>query len=441
MSELTQILLADARESLLKRVASQRQEAETKERVLERSLCFWLEIDRLAGETASLDTFFGAVVKATSQQDNRPIAALGLGLSYYRTQGNVLLPAMEQTFVDRLGWQIGCTPRMNGQLQPFCLDSMALFGLTLGAVGFDETVRTELARWLGEFLEESYNRRNIMDWERALLSSISQLLPLEKVLAMPDGSNCSETRLVLARRTALKTISQVSDAHTLLQILKTGEDNAQGFGPTAFRLSALEVISQESPVSGPATWTIERVVELLRRFPRALERWTWEDTPMTSKQGAQARQWHIDHEYHVQNLLWGVMGPIFPDMEDEFYTEPIGQKHPRADLGIPSLGLVVEAKFLRASDKPQKVIEEIAADVSFYRAQGSKWQHIIPFIWDDGRRSEAHDTIEQGLAKLDGIAGTVIISRPGKMVDAIPTATVATPQPATPSAPPPASSV
>lgn len=435
MSELTQILLADARESLLKRVASSRQEAETKERVVERSLCFWLEIDRLVGETASLDAFFGDVMKATSQQDNRPIAALGLGLSFYRTQGKALLPAMEQTFVDRLRWQIGCTPRMNGQLQPFCLDSLALFGLTLGAVGFDETLKTELARWLGEFLEESYSRRNIMGWERAILSSISQLLPLEIVLAMPNGSNCSETRLVLARRTALKTVAQVSDAHALLQTLKTGEDNTQGFGPTAFRLSALEVISQESPVSGPATWTIERVVELLRRFPRALERWTWEDTPMTSKQGAQARQWHIDHEYHVQNLLWGVLGPIFPDMEDEFYTEPIGQKHPRADLGLPSLGLVIEAKFLRASDKPQKVIEEIAADVSFYRAQGSKWQHIIPFIWDEGRRSEAHDTIEQGLAKLDGIAGTVIISRPGKMVDAIPTSTVATPQPSTPSAP------
>jgi len=441
MSELTQILLADARELLLKRVASYRQEAETKGRVLERSLCFWLEIDHLAGETDTLDAFVDAVMKATSQQDNRPIAALGLGLFLYRARGKDFSPGMEETFAERLRWQIGCTPRMNGQLQPFCLDSLALFGLALGAVGLDETLKTDLARWLGEFLDESYSRRNIMDWERALLSSITQLLPVQKMLAMPGGSNCSETRLVLSRRTTLKAIGQVSDAHSLLQFLKTGEDTQQGFGPTAFRLSALEVISQESPVSGPATWTVERVLELLRRFPRALERWTWEDTPMTSKQGAQARQWHIDHEYHVQNLLWSVLGPIFPDMEDEFYTEPIGQKHPRADLGLPSLGLVIEAKFLRASDKPQKVIEEIAADVSFYRAQGSKWQHIIPFIWDEGRRSEAHDTIQQGLAKLDGIAGTVIISRPGKMVNATPTATGATAQPSTPSAPSPASSV
>ena len=61
-----------------------------------------------------------------------------------------------------------------------------------------------------------------------------------------------------------------------------------------------------------------------------------------------ARQWHVDNEYHVQNLLWVLLAPIFPDLDDEQYLTKIGQKNPRADLYIPSMKLIVEAKFLRA---------------------------------------------------------------------------------------------
>jgi hypothetical protein len=59
------------------------------------------------------------------------------------------------------------------------------------------------------------------------------------------------------------------------------------------------------------------------------------------------RQWHVDHEYHVQNMLWFLLAPIFPDLDDEQYLTKIGQKNPRADLYLPSMKLIVEAKFLR----------------------------------------------------------------------------------------------
>ncbi len=64
-----------------------------------------------------------------------------------------------------------------------------------------------------------------------------------------------------------------------------------------------------------------------------------------------ARQWHIDNEYHVQNLLWVLLAPIFPDLDDEQYLTKIGQKNPRADLYIPSMKLIVEVKFLRAGEQ------------------------------------------------------------------------------------------
>lgn len=125
-----------------------------------------------------------------------------------------------------------------------------------------------------------------------------------------------------------------------------------------------------------------------------------------------ARRWHIEHEYHVQNLLWMLLSPIFPDLDDEQYLAKIGQKSPRADLYIPSMRMVVEGKFLRASDRIQKVIDEIATDVSLYRALGNECGGIVAFIWDDSARSHEHDYLRQGLRKLPGLIDAVIVSRP-----------------------------
>ncbi len=134
---------------------------------------------------------------------------------------------------------------------------------------------------------------------------------------------------------------------------------------------------------------MEDVIKLLKRVPTGLRRWTWEKkSPIRS---SQARQWHIENEYHVQNLLYFLLAPFFADIREEEYTPSVGQKQPRVDLAIPSLKLVIEIKFWYAKDKPQKVIGEIAEDTSLYLAEGSSYEQIIAFIWDDFRRTEEHD--------------------------------------------------
>jgi hypothetical protein len=74
-----------------------------------------------------------------------------------------------------------------------------------------------------------------------------------------------------------------------------------------------------------------------------------------------------------------MLAPIFPDLDDEQYLTKIGHKNPRADLHIPSMKLIVEAKFLRAGDKMQKSIDEISSDASLYNAMGNDCAGIIPF--------------------------------------------------------------
>jgi len=110
--------------------------------------------------------------------------------------------------------------------------------------------------------------------------------------------------------------------------------------------------------------------------------------------------------------LWALLAPIFPDLDDEQYLAKIGQKNPRADLYIPSMKLIIEAKFLRPGDRMQKIIDEISSDASLYNAMGNDCAGIIPFIWDDSARSQEHDYLRQGLKKLPGIIDAVVVSRP-----------------------------
>lgn len=154
------------------------------------------------------------------------------------------------------------------------------------------------------------------------------------------------------------------------------------------------------------------VLNVLQGVGRSFKRWTWELVPRTPK-SAVAR-WEVENEYHVQNLLWAVLAPLFPDLNDEETLPPVGQKNPRVDLSVPSLRTVVEVKFMRTGTSFQDVIEEIAADASLY-ATDPRWTSLIPFVWDDARRVEEHEKLVAGLKQLPMVIGAVAVSRPGKM--------------------------
>ncbi len=155
------------------------------------------------------------------------------------------------------------------------------------------------------------------------------------------------------------------------------------------------------------------VVRVLDGVGRAMRFWTWEDKARTST-SPQVR-WNIENEYHVQNLLWAVLAPLFPDLRAEEYASPVGQKNPRMDLTIPSLHLVVEVKFVRAGKRFADIIEEIAADASLYGAD-PEWRTLLPFVWDDSARTEEHADLVDGLRRLDMVYDAVIMARPGKML-------------------------
>lgn len=182
-----------------------------------------------------------------------------------------------------------------------------------------------------------------------------------------------------------------------------------------FHEAALRAVFAIEATVDLARPTVEQVVSLLRGIPAALKRWPWEDAPRTHHRGVTSQRWDVQHEYHAQSLVWAVLRPVFPGLEDEENLPSLGPKHPRADLLIPGLRLVVEIKFLREATQSSraKVIEEIAADASMYRTENSGYETIVAVVWDATGSSNHHAEIEAGLRRLPGVADVVIISRPG----------------------------
>jgi hypothetical protein len=161
--------------------------------------------------------------------------------------------------------------------------------------------------------------------------------------------------------------------------------------------------------------TVGQVADLLRRVPAALKRWPWEDKPKTQGKTVTAQRWDIQHEYHVQSLLWAVLRPVFPALEDEENLPSLGHKHPRADLLVPGLRLVIEVKYLREASQSAraKIIEEVAADAGLYLTDDSAYDRIVAFIWDATASTNHHDELIAGIRSIKGIADAVVVSRPG----------------------------
>ena len=165
--------------------------------------------------------------------------------------------------------------------------------------------------------------------------------------------------------------------------------------------------------SAVAPTTVEELADILKRLPSGLKHWTWELAPKTKN--SKPRKWEIDHEYHVQNLLWFFLAPLFPDAQRESYLPQVAGLNPRPDILIPSWQLVVEIKYFRPADKQKDLVRAIAEDRSLYIHKGSVYSGILVFVWDDARRSELHPGLIHGLKQIDNVVDAVVVSRPGMM--------------------------
>lgn len=329
-----------------------------------------------------------------------------------------LSQAERDALVWGLQWLAGREPFPEGNPMGFCTDAVALLGIALGArVLKDDALKAAASAWAAKFIAKSYAMSGVHDWQRCLLSAVSSLIGCPQ-LPMPTEQMVADVRVALRSKGLFtdsdRTVLEQDEAHSL-GLLKEQVDGRIGLVRAALRIAAFDWIQRSVPTAVPGRATVEDVCKVLRRVPDGLRRWTWEEKPRTSRKGGEARRWYIDHEYHVQNLLYLLLSPLFADLKDEEYFPSIGQKQPRTDLFIPSLKLIVEVKFVYERTRFADIIGEVGEDASLYLAEASPYTRIVAFIWDDSRRTEEHGLLIQGLTKIDGVADAVVVSRPGAM--------------------------
>ncbi len=402
---ISEVLLSDARAVLVR-------DASTAATVggLEQAIIAWLLPNEREdqGELTAVQEAASAVGAARSYQD---VALLG-----FAAETGDLTAEQRGALRSGLTWVSKRPALVQGTPVGFYEDAVGLLGIVLGTkVLADQDVEKEVREWLTGFIDAAYLGRLVPVWKQCLFAAVKQVAGLKPELKVPSDGDAADVRIVLRRRGLLPAASQAveeEDARLLLTAMKRVSTRSDGIR-SAWMLAAFDAIADAAPTIAVNHITLEEVAELLRRVPAGLKRWTWEEKGRT--RGSEARQWHIDNEYHVQNLLYAVLAPIFKDLKEEEYTPSVGPVQPRADLGIPSLRLVIEVKFARASATFSKVIEEVSADTNLYLQPDSPYDTMIAFVWDDARRTEDHSLLITGLKKLPGVIDAVVVSRPAKM--------------------------
>lgn len=408
MNRVNEFFLDDGRAILVEKVTTV-----VGRNTLEEAFAAWLLPEQIEGLTIHGCARL-ATARTGAERSYRDIAILG-----FTSAVRSIEPDQQRALHAGLDWLAGREPYLDDSPMPFCMDAVALLGIALGVKNItDEATKRAIADWMGKFLPRSYVM--LQGWQKCLLAAVQREAGALPDLQVPGEPALADIRAALHSKGLLPELQQVvaeEDEYSTLLLVKTGSNSRLGPAQAALRLAALDWVRRSTPIITPGRITVLQVAEMLRRVPFALRRWTWEHEPRTSRRGAQARKWHIDNEYHVQNLLWALLAPIFPDLKDEEYASGVGPLHPRTDICIPSLNLIIEAKFMRANMRPQDLIEEIAADASLYLTGSSNYKSILVFIWDDARRSEQHEFMIQGLKQLKGVIDVIVVSRPGAMID------------------------
>ena len=363
------------------------------------AFCAWI-----TGDQSSLAYSVDVALNFTGQgRHPQHVAALGYGTSSGLLDNSALEVLREE--VQHLG---GRSFFSTGRPWRFEVDGAALLGVSVGvSVACEEADR----RWLLAMLRRSTNELSGDEWQCALVMGARLLFGEENVdLRMPELAVALQGKGV-----GIVDNEDFSNAWSASVGLCGHSDGATR---DAARIATFDLILERQKNISLVRTSKTDLILLLQNMSRSMRLWRFEAEPRTKK--SEIARWEVENEYHVQSLLWTVLAPIFADLEDEENLPSIGHKHPRADLGIPSIGTIVEVKFLKRTGNMAcaKLIEEIAADASLYLSSvgSTPYREIVVFVWDDCRQTEQYHELKSGLEAISGVSGAIILPRPEKMV-------------------------
>ncbi|MDS7595972.1 hypothetical protein [Agrobacterium tumefaciens] len=359
-----------------------------------RAFSAWIlgDVDRLSQEVSR------ALAASENKMLPEQVAALGYGMAC-----NLLTEAQNRLLINEIQHFSGRKFFSAGRPLRVEIDGIALLGIALVVRVFPD--RT----WLSDLLSRSAKEVGDNAWTLGLVSAARYLIGTGQAPQDPAD---------LAFALALRGIGSANDglatrAWRIASQLPSSPN--LGLDSLSVRLSAFDGIVARSShvrIAGPG---FDDLLLALRGVPRAMKHWAFETKPRTPR--SEIAVWHVENEYHVQALLWTILAPIFPDLEDEENLPSVGHKRPRVDLAVPSIRTLIEVKYMRGGAQSDfaKVIDEVATDASLYLSTTKAFDKIVAFVWDDSAHSEQHHELQSGLARIKGVEAAVVVSRPGRM--------------------------
>jgi len=198
--------------------------------------------------------------------------------------------------------------------------------------------------------------------------------------ALPRG-----TWDVNAEKDRINNESFLSDLEKALGLLQAGIERLQTDSGDVF----VHVVDRDD---APLT----RLVAQLKRFADGLSR-IREDNNQ-GKDGTRSG-YRLANEYDVQDALWLLIRPQFPDALSESPTPKTGLTWSRVDLWIPSESIAIEVKYARSMRDGKKIDTELKKDFIDYQSAGA--QAVIALI--------VEAPTARGLEELDNLEHSVSV--------------------------------
>lgn len=327
------------------------------------------------------------------------VAAFGFGASAGMLDDNQRLVLREE-----LEHLRGRAFFVAGRPRRFEVDGISLLGVALGAKSNNAA---DVEGWCRDILSKSLKELVSDPWHQGLARLASVVLGDDMTIRPAELA-------VVAAAKGFGLSSQTIEEEAWSAAVQTCPlENKSGLD--AVRLAVFDIVSGRLGQVRLASPSREDLIRLLRNVSRGFKRWTFEEKPRTPR-SAIAR-WEVENEYHVQNLLWAVLAPVFSDVDDEEHLPSVGHAHPRADLAVPSLRALIEVKYIRQPGQTgfKTVMDEIAADTGLYLSKSKDYDTIVAVVWDDCAQTEQHHELQTGIEQLNGVTAAIILSRPSRM--------------------------
>ena len=204
--------------------------------------------------------------------------------------------------------------------------------------------KNKFQSWIGGFLPQQAKGERMDFYEK------------DVVAYLVDSGEATFVSACIPLFLHYREIHTIIDHQSRLSLIHKfmGEFRAQvNLDPSVALLSLMiyvfDKVTQDVALVPPNGWKLDDLVGFLECIPIGLKRWTWEESCRTKN--ADPVKWPIENEYHVQNLLYVLLAPVFNDIADEVNLQPVGQKNPRVDLYVPPMHTIIEVKYRKDSKK------------------------------------------------------------------------------------------